>query len=554
MPEAELRPCTVRSVGEHHYVVVDDRAWNVSITQADVEAISDTFENHSPGQWPDQGIWDILTTNFGDPPDNLDQDGKIYLLYYEFDVSSDGYFWYFDQYCDGTMSFASNECDVIYLNCGINPPAGDYMLAVAGHEFQHMIHFNYDQNEALWVEEGCGELAMWMFGHPDSISSFNNNPDNSLTIWNGSWADYIKTYLWTLYVYEQFGGTPFIRQLVAEPANGIAGYEVVLADMGYEIPFAGVFANWTVANYLDDPSIDHGQYGYNGEELPPFRRADDYSVYPVMGQSRTVNAWAADYAGFTRADAIELQFDGADDTLFAVHAITLDNSGQTVVQRLTLDALQRGASTTPGDGDADDQVVAVFARIANGGGSAYSFNAFSIEMTPPPVTPTPATPTETPVPSSPTPTATTPPSPTVTPTLTPSPVPTTPPTPEPTYPSDDPAYVLRLNSGIFQAGDPFVLEADRHNPWTDVADVQAFIALDVYGSYWFWPSWRPLEQGVDWKNLSLPARSQTTDEILAFIWPADSGAAQGICFHAIFLSSDGVEVFGDLSTVCFDVE
>ena len=74
-------------------------------------------------------------------------------------------------------------------------PASDYMLAVAAHEFEHLIHFNQDANEVTWVDEGLAELAMWLFGHPDYISSFNTNPDNSLLVWNGAWADYIKTYL-----------------------------------------------------------------------------------------------------------------------------------------------------------------------------------------------------------------------------------------------------------------------------------------------------------------------------------------------------------------------
>ena len=69
-----------------------------------------------------------------------------------------------------------------------------------------------------------GELAMWLFGNPDNISSFNNNSDNSLTSWTGAWADYIKTYLFFLYIYEQYGGrvgNDLIHEIIASPARSI---------------------------------------------------------------------------------------------------------------------------------------------------------------------------------------------------------------------------------------------------------------------------------------------------------------------------------------------
>ena len=87
--------------------------------------------------------------------------------------------------------YRSNECEVLYLNCGHGQsPQGDYMLSVAAHEFEHMIHWKYDEDEVSWVDEGMAELAMWFYGRPDNISAFNSNPDNSLIVWNGNWADF----------------------------------------------------------------------------------------------------------------------------------------------------------------------------------------------------------------------------------------------------------------------------------------------------------------------------------------------------------------------------
>ena len=147
--------------------------------QAQVNTIVEAFENSSIGSFPTQGIWDLNTSHFGQPPDVLDGDPRVYLLYYDFDVNSDGFFWAFDQECDDVAQFRSNECDVVYLNCSDNDPAGDFLLAVLAHEFEHFIHHNQDPNEEAWVDEGLGELAMWLYGSPDPIVQFPGIPIGS---------------------------------------------------------------------------------------------------------------------------------------------------------------------------------------------------------------------------------------------------------------------------------------------------------------------------------------------------------------------------------------
>jgi hypothetical protein len=132
---------------------------------------------------------------------------------------------------------------------------------VIAHEFEHLIHWKYDENETSWVDEGMAELAMYFFGHPDNISAVNSSPDNDLTQWDGDWADYIQTYLWTLYFFERYGGHETIYAVVHERANSMAGYDAVLDQFGYTENTGDVFSDWTVANFLDDTSIADGRYG-----------------------------------------------------------------------------------------------------------------------------------------------------------------------------------------------------------------------------------------------------------------------------------------------------
>ncbi len=381
-PHFEQDICTVRGKTDRGYVVVRDIEWLVSIDQADVDAILNYWENISIGPYPTQGIYEIDSLAFGVPPDEMDNDPRIYLMWFDFVIPADGFFFWFDMYPDGTFpEYHSNECEVLYLNTmSQGGPSGSYMLAVSAHEFEHMIHWKYDDNEDSWVDEGLAELAMWFFGDPDNISAFNNNPDNNLTEWGGSWADYIKTYLWTLYFFERYGGHPSIYAVVHEPANSIAGYNEVLGDFGYTELFEDVFADWSVANFLDDTSLVDGRFGYVGEDLPPFSVAGTYSSYPVSNIFKTVNHWATDYYRFQDFNGFEtlaLSFDGSDDNVYAVWGLALYASGLTDVQRMDLDeSSQEGVLYIAGLVDPGDEVILVVASTYSSGGAGYYFSAW----------------------------------------------------------------------------------------------------------------------------------------------------------------------------------
>ena len=378
-PHFEQHMCTVRGMSSRGYVVVKDSEWQVSIDQSDVDAILEHWENTSIGPYPDQGIYEIDSLSFGTPPDELDNDPRIYLMWYDFEVSADGFFFFFDEYPDGTYpDYHSNECEVLYLNTqSTGGPSGNYMHGVIAHEFEHLIHWKQDDNESSWVDEGMAELAMYFFGNPDNISSFNANPDNNLTVWDGEWADYIQTYLWSLYFFERYGGHEAVFSLVQEQANSMAGYDAVLDFYGYTENTEDMFADWTVANFLDDTTIEDGRYGYMGEDLPAFSTSGNYSSYPVE-TSKTVNNWAADYYRFTDFpfQGLEITFDGSDDNSFAVRVLVLKNAESPEVLEMTVDESSQTGTVTVGNlTDPDDQVVLAVASVSSTGGQEYSFTA-----------------------------------------------------------------------------------------------------------------------------------------------------------------------------------
>ncbi len=373
-PVADLKPATVRGMGEHCYVVVDDEEWNVGMDQADVDRIVAHFDAMSVGPFADQGIWDLNTGHFGEPPNPLDGLDRIFLFYYRFDIAADGYFWVYDQFPDGSQPFASNECDVVYLatDSSGGPPASDYMLAVAAHEFTHLIMHASDANENLWVEEGLCELAMWLFGRPDTIAQFNGNPDNSLVNWGSQWADYIQTYLWTLYGYERFGGQDFVWNLAHEPANGLAGYQAVLDAAEIEATTADVFDDWSVANYLDDISVPDGRYGYLGEDLPPFAAWRTWTTYPVEDVG-SAQPYGTDYVRLRDLDAAPtISFDGSDGAQWRLSLIARDPVLPTLVQPVPLDAAGAG-SLDFAAAEGYDEVILAVANVSPTSNGLYQY-------------------------------------------------------------------------------------------------------------------------------------------------------------------------------------
>jgi immune inhibitor A len=152
------------------------------------------------------------------------------------------------------------------------------------HEYEHAIHFDHDADEPSWVDEGLADLSSFLAGYGHSQSHlayymvYHRTP---LTVWGGGLEDYGESYLFQLYLLENFGGPAFIRALVDEPLNGIAGIETQLASFGYTSSFDEIYRDWTVANYLDAPSltgISGAGLGYDALEIP----SDDTWGYTIQ--------------------------------------------------------------------------------------------------------------------------------------------------------------------------------------------------------------------------------------------------------------------------------
>jgi len=209
----------------------------------------------------------------------------------------------------------SNEHEMFYINLDNALPGNDYFDGILAHEFQHMIHWAADRDEDTWVNEGLAELAGQINNYDVGSSDrlYTSNPDTQLTAWpelEDSGPNYGASYLFMAYFLEQYDETA-IRQLVTQPANGIAGFDRVLEAVDpAQRQFSDLFADWVIANYLDDPKLNQGRYGYTAltTELPA--HAAHHTDYPVR-ETATVRQYAADYVLLEGDGTLTIEFDGS---------------------------------------------------------------------------------------------------------------------------------------------------------------------------------------------------------------------------------------------------
>jgi hypothetical protein len=188
-------------------------------------------------------------------------------------------------------------------------PGEDYYLAVLAHEFQHMIHWHNDRNEADWLDEGLAELACRVSGFDpgDNDDAFYWQPDTQLNRWpddGDTAAHYGAGYLFALYLWERFGDD-FIWDLAHHPANGMASLDAVLAAHEAGITADELFADWVLVNALDE-----GEYAYAHEDRKANLRMDArHDRYPVS-QETTVHPYATDYVELTSPGEVLIRFQG----------------------------------------------------------------------------------------------------------------------------------------------------------------------------------------------------------------------------------------------------
>jgi hypothetical protein len=288
--------------------------------RADVDRMVEAVDRFSTQSYPS------LRAFFGSEwKPGVDNDPRLHILHATgLGSGIAGYYSSSDEYSRLAQP-QSNEKEMFYIDLdwanglfGVSAQSYDTVLA---HEFQHMVHWYTDRNEETWVNEGLSEFAQDVAGFGPTITfsrDFIRVPDTQLNSWGigsaGNNAHYGAAYLFMTYFAQRFG-PELTRALVAHPANGILGFDDVLAATESGLTFNDLFADWVVANYVDDPDAlgREGLYGYRSftQEQPPLDAS--YNEYPTVLRQSTVANYGTDY----------LLLEGEGDLIFHFHGDTM---------------------------------------------------------------------------------------------------------------------------------------------------------------------------------------------------------------------------------------
>ncbi len=129
------------------------------------------------------------------------------------------------------------------------------------------------------------------------------------------------------------------------------------------------------------------------------------------------------------------------------------------------------------------------------------------------------------------------------------------PTPTPTRPPDDcqqTGVTVEMPAEYYTAGDPCRCDVVVCNAGTEaLTGYPVFVLLDVYGQYYFAPSFSSALDSYLTAYPSLPVGETRISVLPEFAWPQGAGSATGILFHAAIVTPDVSGIFGTMSSFQF---
>jgi hypothetical protein len=241
----------------------------------------------------------------------------------------------------------SNQRKIMFIDIGSASPGTTGYDSTVAHELQHIIRAHLHPMDEAWINEGSSVLAQVLNGYSADGWDLSKaqRPDAQLDAWDPtSNIGYGNGYLWMLYLYEHFGGDRATRAEMADNRlSGMALFDDLLPRLGVHESANQLFADWVVANFLNDSSIDGGRYGYTHTQV---RSAPTHSVSLPFTQPGNLHQYAADYVDVPRVAGapFTLSFTGQPtvpllDTTPPDPGFWWSNRGDSVDDTLTLPPL-----------------------------------------------------------------------------------------------------------------------------------------------------------------------------------------------------------------------
>ncbi len=303
---------TLEYVGENLYFWIQD---GVNFNVGDLNNLASTFDQ------------EIVPTNrefFGiEWNPGVDGDPRFYVLYAKgLGRNLAGYYSSADQLHPDAHPY-SNAHEMFLLNADTVKLYEDYTYGTLAHEFQHMIHWYQDKNEETWVNEGFSMLAEHINGLDAGGFDWDymRNPDLQLNDWGGdvgsNAANYGASYLFMVYFLDRFGEEA-TKALVSHDENGFTSIDAVMSELNIvnpttSLPYTGkeVFADWAVANWLQNTGIEDDRYGYQSYSPYPMSATETHYSCPTT-ISGDVYQFGVDYIELKCTGLYKLTFSGSE--------------------------------------------------------------------------------------------------------------------------------------------------------------------------------------------------------------------------------------------------
>ena len=396
LTDAYKLEATLQADSSNAYFYIDNNWFNskTEIEKKDIKSklgyLGAEFENN---------IYPALTRAYGSEwIPGIDGDRKITVLLYSMKESVKGYVRNIDEY-EKIVAPMSNQREMVYLNAEMidDPLLNDYLA----HEFTHLIQFNQKEKrtgdaEEVWLNELRAEYAPTIVGYSDTtnensylrkrVTAFLNNSSDSLTGWKGEVSDYGAISMFGHYLVDQYGLDILSDSLRISSKTGIDSINEALSRKGIQDRFKDVFANWIIASYLNDCTINK-RYCYKNPNLTnlhviPFNNFIPYTSESTLSISQTISNWSANWQKFSGANkSLVVNFDGKYQDGFKVFYIIRDYSGKYEVKELTLDNQKKGQLSISNLGtDIASLILIPFVQDIDSPANNQSYYSYSITI------------------------------------------------------------------------------------------------------------------------------------------------------------------------------
>ena len=250
----------LRHIGQHSYIYFAEHpGQSIGVNWNEVRAFAEVFDAHI---YPETiALW------APDPKPSHEGDERVVILFtlgYKNSTSALAGFHRHRDKMPGERHPYGNRTGFIEMTWhnGINP---DVLHHLAAHELQHLTQHHFDADEHSWVHEGFSVFNSAYLGYLEYqryfAVSYLDLPNAQLDRAKLEACDYGSGFLIATYILEQLG-LEALRDFVRRTENGLAALDAMLAEHGGGLDTESFFADFVLTNYLRDPQLSGGRFGY----------------------------------------------------------------------------------------------------------------------------------------------------------------------------------------------------------------------------------------------------------------------------------------------------